>query len=72
MLEGSWQVAKIAGIPIRVHFSWFIVFGLITWALATQYFPQVAPELPQTTNYLRGALAAFLLFISVTIHELSH
>ena len=72
MLEGSWQVAKIAGIPIRVHFSWFIVFGLITWALATQYFPQVAPELPQITNYLRGALAAFLLFLSVTIHELSH
>ncbi len=72
MLEGSWQVGKIGGIPVRVHFSWFIVFGLITWALATQYFPQVAPELPQITNYLRGAIAALLLFLSVTIHELSH
>ncbi len=72
MVEGSWQIGKIAGIPIRVHFSWFIVFGLITWSLATQYFPQVAPELPQFTNYLRGALAALLLFLSVIVHEFSH
>lgn len=72
MLEGSWQIGKISGIPIRLHFSWFLIFGLITWALATQYFPQVAPELPQVTNWLRAALAALLLFLSVTIHELSH
>ncbi|MCK5286509.1 MAG: site-2 protease family protein [Thermodesulfovibrionia bacterium] len=72
MLDGAWQIARVSGIPIRVHFSWFLVFGLITWALATQYFPQVAPELPQATNWLRGALAALLLFLSVIIHELSH
>jgi Zn-dependent protease/CBS domain-containing protein len=72
MLEGSWQIGRISGIPVRVHFSWFILFGLITWALATQYFPQVAPELPQITNWLRGALSALLLFLSVTIHELAH
>ncbi len=72
MYRGSWQIAKIMGIPVRLHFSWFVIFGLITWTLATKYFPQVAPELPQATNWLRGILAAFLLFISVTIHELSH
>jgi len=72
VLGGSWQIGKIMGIPIRLHLSWFVVFGLITWALATQYFPQVAPELPQATNWLRGALAALLLFLSVIIHELSH
>lgn len=72
MLGGSWQIGRIMGIPVRLHFSWFIIFGLITWTLAKLYFPQVAPELPQATNWLRGALAAFLLFISVIIHELSH
>jgi Zn-dependent protease/CBS domain-containing protein len=60
------------GIPIRLHFSWFVIFGLITWALATRYFPQVAPELSQSTNWIRGAVAALMLFLSVTIHELSH
>lgn len=72
MLSGSFQVGKISGIPVRIHFSWFIIFGLITWALATQYFPEVAPELPRATNWIRGAAAALMLFLSVTIHELSH
>lgn len=72
MFKGSWKIGRIMGIPIRIHFSWFVIFVLITWSLATQYFPQVAPELPISTNYLRGAIAAFLLFMSVIIHELSH
>ncbi len=72
MLGGSWQIAKISNIPLKIHFSWFVVFGLITWALATQYFPQVAPELPKVTNWLRGVVAALLLFLSVVVHELSH
>jgi len=72
VIRGSWQIVRIMDIPVRLHFSWFIVFGLITWSLATQYFPEVAPELPRSTNYVRGAIAAFLLFLSVTIHELSH
>ncbi len=72
MFGGSWQIAKIMGIPLRLHFSWFIVFGLITWSLATHYFPHIAPELPQVTNWLRAVLAALLLFLSVIVHELSH
>jgi Zn-dependent protease len=72
VFEGSWKVGKVMGIPIRLHFSWFVIFGLITWTLATLHFPQVAPELPETTNWLMGAVAAFLLFLSVIIHELSH
>ncbi|MBI4686367.1 MAG: site-2 protease family protein [Nitrospirae bacterium] len=68
----SWQIAKIGGIPVRLHVSWFIIFGLITWSLATQYFPVVAPELPKATNWLRAVVAALLLFLSVTAHELSH
>jgi len=72
MLRGSLQIGRIMGIPVRLHFSWFVIFGLITWLLATQYFPQVAPDLPRATNWIRGAVAALLLFLSVIIHELSH
>jgi Zn-dependent protease len=72
MLSGSWKIAKVWGIPIRLHFSWFVVFGLITWSLATRYFPYVAPELTETAHWLRGAVAALLLFLSVIVHELSH
>ena len=71
-LDGSWKVATIIGIPIRIHFSWLIVFGLITWSLSTFYFPQVSPDLPMTSYWMKGVLAALLLFASVAFHELSH
>ena len=46
VFRGSWKIASVMGIPIRVHFTWFIVFGLITWSLSTFYFPKAEPELP--------------------------
>src|SRR3990172_198509 len=70
--HGSWKIAEIMGIPIRVHFSWLIIFGLITWSLSTYYLPKVAPQLPGTSYWLSGAASALLLFLSVALHELSH
>jgi Zn-dependent protease len=70
--RGAWKIAVIMGIPIRIHFSWLIVFGLITWSLSTFYFPQAAPDLPTASYWMKGALAAVLLFASVAFHELSH
>jgi len=72
LLQGSWRVLTLWGIPIRVHFSWLIVFGLITWSLSTYYFPKAAPELPAASHWLKGAVGALLLFASVTFHELAH
>jgi Zn-dependent protease/CBS domain-containing protein len=69
---GSWKIARVAGIPIRLHFSWFIVFALITWSLSTFYFPDAAPDLPAASYWVRGALAALLLFASIALHELGH
>jgi Zn-dependent protease/CBS domain-containing protein len=70
--KGAWKIATVMGIPIRVHFSWFIVFGLITWSLSTHYFPKAAPDLPVASYWMKGILASLLLFASVVFHELSH
>ncbi|MEJ5227691.1 site-2 protease family protein [Thermodesulfovibrio sp.] len=70
--HGSWQIGKVFGIPIRVHYTWLIIFGLLTWSLSTLYFPSVAPQMSQSSYWIKGALAALLLFVSVAIHELSH
>lgn len=70
--SGSLKIATIMGIPIRVHFSWLIIFGLITWSLSTFYFPKAAPELPGLSYWISGIAAALLLFVSVALHELSH
>jgi Zn-dependent protease len=63
---------RIAGIPVRVHASWVVIFGLIAWSLSVGYFPQQLPGLPLVTHWANGLLAALLLFVSVFLHELSH
>jgi Zn-dependent protease/CBS domain-containing protein len=72
LYQGSLKIITIWGIPIRVHFSWLIVFGLITWSLSTYYFPKEAPALPASSYWIKGAIGAFLLLASVAFHELSH
>ena len=70
--SGSLKIATVMGIPIRVHFSWLIIFGLITWSLSTFYFPKAAPFMPARLYWVSGAAAALMLFVSVALHELSH
>ena len=69
---GSIQVARVLGIPVYVHFSWFIVFGLIAWTLARGYFPQHYPNLPVTSYWAKGLVASLLFFVSILLHELGH
>ncbi len=68
----SLQVAKVKGIPIKLHFTLAIVFGLITWTLAISYMPLFYPNLPQSAYWTMGIFGALILFISVLLHELSH
>src|SRR5687767_1288158 len=70
--QGSIRVARVFGIPIYVHFSWVIVFALIAWTLATDYFPDRYPELAVTSYWARGLAASLLFFASVLLHELGH
>lgn len=70
--QGAWKIGTVMGIPIRVHFSWLIIFGLITWSLSAFYFPKAAPDLPTASYWIKGTLAALLLFASVAFHELAH
>jgi Zn-dependent protease/CBS domain-containing protein len=72
LFQGAWKIWSIMGIPIRVHYSWLIAFGLIAWSLSTYYFPQAAPELPTASYWIKGIFAALLLFASVAFHELAH
>jgi Zn-dependent protease/CBS domain-containing protein len=69
---GTVRVLTIRGIPINVHVSWLVIYGLITWTLAVGYFPRALPDLPAAAYWANGLLAAFLLFVSVLLHELSH
>jgi Zn-dependent protease len=72
MALGGLRIARIFGIPIYIHFSWLIIFGLIAWTLATGYFPQNYPDLPASSYWAKGLVASFLFFLSILLHELGH
>jgi Zn-dependent protease/CBS domain-containing protein len=66
------QIAKVIGIPIYLHFSWLIIFGLIVWTLSTGYFPAKYPDLPASSYWAKGLVASLLFFVSILLHELGH
>jgi Zn-dependent protease/CBS domain-containing protein len=71
-MNASIKLGRIWGIPIGLHSSWFLVFGLITLSLTRGYFAQEYPHL-STFAHLGLALATSLLFFSsVLLHELGH
>src|SRR5512147_1366911 len=66
------QIARVMGIPIYLHFSWLIIFGLIAWTLSTGYFPSKYPDLPASSSWAKGLVASLLFFVSILLHELGH
>lgn len=72
MFTNSLPLGSIHGIKIRIHWTWAIVFVLLTWSLAAGYFPATYASWSVAEDWLVGALASLLLFISVLLHELGH
>jgi Zn-dependent protease/CBS domain-containing protein len=68
----GFQVGRIAGIRISVHWSWLVVFVLITWTLAVSVFPDQNPGLSDTTYLVMALAAAVLFFTALLLHELGH
>jgi Zn-dependent protease/CBS domain-containing protein len=71
-MASSLRLGKLFGIDISVHISWFIVLVLLTWSLASRWFPQFLTGLPTSTYWIMGLISALLLFVCVLIHELAH
>jgi Zn-dependent protease len=69
---GSLRIGKLFGIEISIHVSWFIIVVLLTWSLATGWFPATATGWPTLTYWVVALLATLLLFVSVLLHELAH
>ena len=68
----SFQIAKVKGISVRLHFTLLIVFFLIAWTLASSFMPRYFPNLTIVQYWIMGATGAIILFISVFLHELMH
>ena len=71
-MPGSFRIGKIAGIDIFIHVSWLIIIVLLTWSLATGWFPVLYPGWSTITYWVVSLIAALLLFVAVLVHELAH
>jgi Zn-dependent protease len=71
-VPGSFRVARILGIDIRIHISWLLIFLLVLLSLADQVFPASYPQWSQQKTFIVSAIAALLFFTSVLLHELAH
>lgn len=66
------SLGRIFGIGIDLDYSWFLVFGLLTWILAVTYYPAEFKNGSPVSYWMMGAATAILLFVSVLLHELGH
>lgn len=64
-MNKTFNLGKLFGIRFRLHFTWFIIFFLVTGLL-------VYPNYTQWTYWVTGIIASLLFFASVVAHELAH
>jgi len=72
MNRSAIPIGRILGIPIGLDYSWFLIFALLTWSLATGYYPAEFKNWPLAQYWIVGAATVILMFISVLLHELGH
>jgi Zn-dependent protease len=68
----GFRVGQIAGIAIHVDLSLAIIFSLIAFSLGSFVFPSWHPDWGPLVTWPTALAAAFLFFVSILIHELSH
>lgn len=84
-MEGSFQIGKVLGIPIRLHFSFLLIIPLFAWIIGIQIsliagmlsdFSNIPIDTQPLTEgllpYILGMIIAVGLFVGVFLHELTH
>jgi Zn-dependent protease len=66
------SLGRVLGIPIRLDYSWFLIFALVAWTLAVGYFPGEFKNWSTIQYWVVGIITAIIFFVSVILHELGH
>ena len=72
MFRHTVRLGRVFGIFIELDYSWFLVFGLLTWVLAVSYYPSEFKNWSMAEYWFMGALTTVMFFVSVLLHELGH
>lgn len=75
LLRRAFKVFDVSGIPIRLHFSWIIVFALLATTLAELMPAELAKRavaLPASAEWTLAVATALGFFASILLHEFGH
>jgi Zn-dependent protease len=72
MAENSFKVLSAFGIPIRITYSWLLVFGLIFFLMGHAFYPKLFPGLPSGVMWATALVSTLIYFLSLLAHELGH
>lgn len=77
MVSGGVKILQVRGIPIRLHWTFFLILPYVAFIMARRF--QMFAELAETNGEALilpplawGFILAVLLFASVLLHELGH
>src|SRR4030042_765338 len=70
-MQGSFRLFRIAGVDIEIHWSWLLVFILLTWTLASG-FGEEFKGWTGTERWGAAAATSIVFFGSILAHQLSH
>ena len=68
----SFRLGALFGIPLLVNPSWFLLAGLTTWFLATQFYPAAFEGASRWTHLWMAGASVAAFFASIVLHELAH
>ncbi len=72
----SFKLGRFFGIPVEVNATWLVIFGLVAFALATNYFPRwcaaAGARSASMSRTTPSRVTALLFFASIVAHELCH
>lgn len=71
-LSGGLLLGRIRGIEIRIHWSWLLIAGLLSWTLAGSVFAPPETTWAPAQRWAAASATTVLFFSSVLIHELAH
>lgn len=65
MFGAQLKLFRLAGFEVSLDLSWVFIALLISWTLATGYFPELYPGFESTTYWSMGVIGAAGLFRSI-------
>jgi len=71
MLESGIQIGRVAGIKIRIHYTWLIILFLMNTSLYA-IFRQQLPDWGSYTAAGTAFTTSIVFFASIILHELGH